>query len=120
MNELKLTLRGAPFRASLDGQRDNYFDIRRPSNWLTSRLLDKHGNPRLFNTVRFYNGPYFSDNFSQVVMSVDGYPWYCEAIAVAGPFSPTGYTEVISGGCWVIPLGQVLDTIKRKIHQETL
>jgi hypothetical protein len=103
--ELKLTLKCKPFQAAVSGERNDSYDIRFPSRRLHALLHDSNGNPRTYDTVRFYHGPWFSDTFPQVVMSIDGLPWYTEETVVI----PYGYTETITGGCWVIPLGTVLE-----------
>lgn len=51
---LKLTLSKKPFEVMLTGEKT--VEYRRQSQWMKSRLFDKHGNLRVYSTVEFVNG----------------------------------------------------------------
>lgn len=58
MSQLKLTLKKQWFDLMITGEKD--FEIRRKSDWIISRLFDKKGLLRNYDTVKFTNG-YGSD-----------------------------------------------------------
>jgi len=51
---LKLTLSKKPFDVMVTGEKD--IEIRRPSNWLKSRLYSKDGSEKSYDYVQFTNG----------------------------------------------------------------
>jgi hypothetical protein len=66
METLYLTLKKDPYDVMQAG--DKPYEFRRPSDWLMSRLTDKHGYPRGYDKVRFTLGyqkgaPYFERKF---------------------------------------------------------
>lgn len=68
---LKLTLSKKPFEVMITGEKT--IEYRRQSQWMKSRLFDKHGNPREYSYIEFFNGygkdrPHFTVEFKGVAV----------------------------------------------------
>jgi hypothetical protein len=95
---LKLTLAKGPFDATVAGEKLE--EYRRDSEWIRSRLLDKNGNPREYDFIKYYHGPGFSEKYHTTIMQYNGCFWHEPDIHI-GPYS-NGFQTAITGGCWVI------------------
>lgn len=54
MSTLYLTLKKSPFEVMITGEKNEEF--RKPSKWIESRLIDKNGQPKKYDNVKFVNG----------------------------------------------------------------
>ena len=54
MTTLRLTLSKKPFEVMVTGEKN--IEYRRVSQWIVSRLFDKQGKPREYDTIEFVNG----------------------------------------------------------------
>lgn len=54
MRTLHLTLHAKAFEVMVTGEKDKEFRVN--SKWITSRLIDKDGNPKKYDEVIFVNG----------------------------------------------------------------
>ena len=95
---LKLTLCKGPFDVTASGEKTEEF--RRDSDWIRSRLLDRDGNARNYESIKYYHGPGFNENYRTTTVKFQGAYWHDEDIQI-GPFS-NGFKSVFEGGCWVI------------------
>lgn len=73
---LYLTLSKLPFDTMKKGLKDR--EYRSPSKWIRSRLVDKNGNPKRYDYVRFASGyhrnaPYFMCKFNGFEISKKNY-----------------------------------------------
>ena len=54
MATLRLTLSKKPFEVMMTGEK--VIEYRRSSQWIKSRLFNKQGKPRVYDTIEFVNG----------------------------------------------------------------
>lgn len=100
---LKLSLKKQPFDVMVTGEKQ--IEIRRPSNWLKSRLYNKDGSDRDYDYVQFTNG-YGADK----PMFIVEYLYFFEAdegITTTWNFS-NGLSVDINDKDVIIVLGNVL------------
>jgi hypothetical protein len=72
MNTLHLTLSKKPFEVMVTGEKA--VEYRKPTAWIKSRLLDKQGEAKKYDQVKFVNGygadkPYFIAKFKGFILN---------------------------------------------------
>ena len=82
---LKLTLSKKPFEVMITGEKP--IEYRRQSQWMKSRLFDKHGNPREYSYIEFVNGygkdrPRFTVEFKGVAVVERVYQTFSNGLTV--------------------------------------
>lgn len=82
---LKLTLSKKPFEVMITGEKT--IEYRRQSQWMKSRLFDKHGNPREYSYIEFFNGygkdrPHFTVEFKGVSVIERAYQTFSNGLTV--------------------------------------
>ena len=85
MSTLKLTLSKKPFEVMITGEKK--VEYRNQSQWMKSRLFDKHGNPRKYSYVEFVNGygkdrPRFTLEFKGVAVVERVYQTFSNGLTV--------------------------------------
>jgi hypothetical protein len=85
MSTLKLTLSKKPFEVMITGEKK--VEYRNQSQWMKSRLFDKHGNPRKYSYVEFVNGygkdrPRFTVEFKGVAVVERVYQTFSNGLTV--------------------------------------
>ena len=104
MNILHLTIKKEPFEVMVTGEKQE--EYRSPTEWITSRLFDKDGNPKKFDRIRFTNGynkkqPYFECKHINTRVHDNLLPDEYRAYE-------NGLKVTIKGGDIIIELGKVL------------
>jgi hypothetical protein len=82
---LKLTLSKKPFDVMITGEKT--VEYRRQSQWMKSRLFDKHGNPREYSYIEFVNGygndrPRFTVEFKGVSVIERAYQIFSNGLTI--------------------------------------
>ena len=102
MNVLKLTVSKKPFELMSRGKKQ--FEVRRPSKWILSRLIDKNGNAKNYDYVEFRNG--YAKNAPSFMVKYKGF-------VVATKFEehlyPNGLIVEVNQGDIKILLGDKLE-----------
>lgn len=100
---LKLSLKELPFNVMVTGEKN--MEYRLPSKWIESRLMDKFGNPKKYDSVEFTNGyghdkPRFKAVYNGFIRAaIDlGYIKYSNGLVVQIP-----------KGVYIIGLGKILN-----------
>ncbi|TYP71501.1 hypothetical protein [Aquimarina intermedia] len=99
-NTLHLTLKKRAFEVMVSGEKST--EYRTPSSWIKSRLIDKEGNPKKYDNVKFVNGyghdkPLFLADYKGFEIS------NCNQTI---KFS-NGLTVIVKKGDYIIRLGSV-------------
>lgn len=82
---LKLTLSKKPFDVMITGEKT--VEYRRQSQWMKSRLFDKHENPREYSYIEFVNGygndrPRFTVEFKGVSVIERAYQIFSNGLTI--------------------------------------
>lgn len=85
MSTLKMTLSKKPFEVMITGEKT--IEYRRQSQWMKSRLFDKHGNPREYSYIEFVNGygkdrPRFTTEFKGVAVVERVYQTFSNGLTI--------------------------------------
>jgi len=101
-NTLTLSLKKLPFDVMVTGEKSR--EYRKPSDWIKSRLYDKHGRQRDYEVVKFVNGcgahrPYFVCEFAGFFKAYNDKTLQ---------FS-NGLTVEVERGDFIIGLGKIIE-----------
>ena len=70
---LHLSLKSEPFDVMVTGEKRN--EYRSPTKWIMSRLVDKNGNPKHYDVVKFVNG--YGKDKPQFICEYKGFEILC-------------------------------------------
>lgn len=105
MRTLNLTLKKPPFDTMLSGEKT--LEYREPTDWIISRLFDKKGFRKKYDTVKFVNG-YGSDKPYFIAEFKGWEPVYLKSHKIN---YPSGFELQIEEGYYiVIKLGKILES----------
>ncbi|MCL2328427.1 MAG: hypothetical protein FWC39_07930 [Bacteroidetes bacterium] len=73
MKTLHLTLSKKPFEVMITGEKK--VEFRKTSEWIKNRLLDKNGNQKAYDVIKFTNGygndkPYFVAEYNSFIINI--------------------------------------------------